>query len=98
MHRTVLAVLYRCTPCGVDQVCIGGRLIWPRQFCGLDSYLAQVLICLIQIFFAIVAITENLWVHKQFICCRFMCFSCDGCIHGTRTCTGNKGDSSDLAL
>ena len=66
----------------VDQVYIGGRFTWLRQLCGLDSYLAQVLICLIQILFAIVAIRENLWVHIQCIC-RFACFSCDGRIHGT---------------
>ena len=50
--------------------------------CGLDSYLAQVLICLIQILSAIVVIRENLWVHIQCIC-RFAFFSCDGHIRGT---------------
>ena len=49
---------------------------------GLDSYLAQVLICLIQVLSAIVAIRENLGVHIQCIY-RFECFSCDGRIHGT---------------
>ena len=77
-----MAVLCRCTPCGVDQVCIGGRFTWLCQLCGLDSYLAQVLICLIQILFAIIAIRENLWVHIQCIF-RFACFTCDGRIHGT---------------
>ena len=40
----------------------------------------------IQILFAIVAITENLWMNIQCIC-RFACFSCDGRIHGT-VCIG----------
>ena len=128
-----MAVLCRCTPCGVDQVCIGGQFTWLRQLCGLDSYVcvcvrvcvrACVCVCVCVcignclgrfmpmysvwcrpgvhwwsihmaspvvwirqlpgasldlshsdlVFFAIVAIRENLWVHIQCIC-RFACFS-----------------------
>ena len=67
-------------------MCVCVCFTWLRQLCGLDSYLAQVLICLIQILFAIIAIRENLWVHIQCIC-RFACFSCDGRIYGTWCCS-----------
>ena len=50
--------------------------------CVCVCYLAQVLICPIQILFAIVAIRGNLWVPIQCIC-RFACFFCDWRIHGT---------------
>ena len=67
------------SPHGVDQVCIGESILH-----GFASYvdLAVVLICFIQVLPAIVAIRENLWVHIQCIW-RFVCFSCDGCVHDT---------------
>ena len=44
-----LAVLFRCTPCGVDQVCIGGSIhmaspvVWIRQLSGacLDLFQSE---------------------------------------------------------
>ena len=41
-------------------MCIGGQFTWLRSLCGLDSYLALVLICLIHVLSAIVAILEKI--------------------------------------
>ena len=80
-YITVLAVLFRCTPCSVDHVCIGGRFTWFRMLCGLDRCPALVLICFIQNQIRYRCYKrEILWVHIQ---CRFACISCDGRIHGT---------------
>ena len=81
---TISPIVIRSTP-GQTRIALPKTVcvcVCVCQLCGLDSYLAQVLICLIQVLFAIVAIRENLRVHIQCIC-RFACFSCDGRIHGT---------------
>ena len=75
-------IRYHCVRNGQDQGQGQGVFKWLRRLCGLDSYLALVLIRLIQILSAIIAIREHLCVHIQCIC-RFACFSCDGRIHGT---------------
>ena len=48
-------------------------VVWIRQLSGASLDLSHS---------GLVAIRENLWVHIQ-CTCRFACFSCDGCIHGT---------------
>ena len=41
----VIALAVKCShnPCGVDQVCVGGRFAWPRKLCGSGSCPALVL-------------------------------------------------------
>ena len=40
----VISLAVKCSdnPCGVDQVCVGGRFAWPRKLCGSGSYPAVV--------------------------------------------------------
>ena len=70
--------LFQCTPCGVDQVCIGGRFHMALLLCESDCYLALVLICFIRILSAIVAIRENLCVcvHARAWVSRRVCVLC----------------------
>ena len=66
-----VSIIFQCTPCGVDQVCIGGRFHMALLLCESDCYLALVLICFIRFLSAIVAIRENLCVHALARACVF---------------------------
>ena len=72
---TVLAALFRCSPCGVDQVCIRGRFTWLCQLCGLRQLSGASL----GLFHSDLVRyrCSTLWVHIQSIC-GFACFSCNG--------------------
>ena len=37
----MIALAVKCShnPCGIDQVCVGGRFAWPRKLCGSGASL-----------------------------------------------------------